>query len=198
VNYLEGIEVIQKYTNGSSVEPILQYISEVPHDEEAFSDALEAIGAINRYPNSFVGLLSFMSFLLGQKSKISTLYEKTLAKYEALNSLATKRKLGEEELKIKKTLTDFILKIEKSFEIQDLADESIVKELNRFCSEVNLHGVTENEVKLLKIPSKTQALIEPHLDKNRENFYQYKKLKNSLERLVRIADYILQDSLKTS
>ncbi len=78
--------------------------------------------------------------------------------------------------------------------MQDITDESLVKELNRFVSEANLYGVTDNEIKTLKISSKTVALIETHLDKQRENFYQYKKLKGIMERLVRISDYILGES----
>lgn len=194
MNYLEGIEVIQKYTSGSSVEPVLKFIMTVPHNEEAFANALDEIGGINRYPDTFVGLLSFISFNLGQKAKMNQLYETALEKYESLNQVTSKKRPTEEEAKIKRTLTDFILKIEKVFEIQDLTDESLVKELNRFVSEANLYGVTENEIKNLKLASKTVALIEPHLDKQRENYYQYKKLGTILTRLIRIADYILDEA----
>lgn len=194
MNYLEGIEIIQKYTAGSSVEPVLNFIRTVPYDEVGFANALEELGGINKYPDNFVGLLSFLSFILGQKAKVNSLYETSLDKYEALNQITSKRKPTEEEAKIKKTLTDFILKVEKVFEIQDITDESLVKELNRFVSEANLYGVTDNEIKTLKISSKTVALIESHLDKQRENFYQYKKLKSILERLIRIADFILGEA----
>jgi hypothetical protein len=194
MNYLEGIEIIQKYTSGSSVEPVLAFIKTVPHDEAGFSRVLDEIGGINRYPDTLVGLLSFISFILGQKEKVNLLYDQALDRYEQLNQVTSKRKPNEEEAKIKKTLTDFILKVEKVFEIQDLTDESLVKELNRFVSEANLYGITENEVKNLKIATKTVALVESHLDKHRENYYQYKKLKSVFERLIRIADYILADS----
>ncbi|TGL90605.1 hypothetical protein EHQ68_04035 [Leptospira congkakensis] len=194
MNYLEGIEVIQKYTSGSSVEPVLKFIMTIPHNEEGFANALDEIGGINRYPDTFVGLLSFISFILGQKSKMSQLYETALERYESLNQVTSKRRPTEEESKIKRTLTDFILKIEKVFEIQDLTDESLVKELNRFVSEANLYGVTENEIKNLKVSSKTVALVEPHLDKQRENYYQYKKLVGVTTRLIRIADYILEEA----
>ncbi|TGN18475.1 hypothetical protein [Leptospira idonii] len=193
MNYLEGVEIIQKYTAGSSVEPILDFIREVPHDEAGFSNALDEIGGINKYPDTLVGLFSYMSFILGQKAKVNDLYEKSLDRYEILNQLTSKRRPTEEEAKIKKTLTDFILKVEKVFEIQDLTDESLVKELNRFVSEANLYGVTENEIKTLKISSKTVALIEAHLDKHRESYYQYKKFREILERLIRIADYIIAE-----
>ncbi|EKJ85137.1 hypothetical protein LEP1GSC017_3364 [Leptospira meyeri serovar Hardjo str. Went 5] len=166
----------------------------IPHNEEAFANALDEIGGINRYPDTFVGLLSFISFILGQKSKMSQLYETALERYESLNQVTSKRRPTEEESKIKRTLTDFILKIEKVFEIQDLTDESLVKELNRFVSEANLYGVTENEIKNLKVSSKTVALVEPHLDKQRENYYQYKKLGGVMTRLIRIADYILEEA----
>ncbi|MCZ8155827.1 MAG: hypothetical protein O9264_06895 [Leptospira sp.] len=194
MNYLEGIEIIQKYTSGSSVEPVLDFIRNVPHDEVGFSNALDEIGGINRYPDHLIGLLSFMSFILSQKKKVNDLYEQALDRYELLNQLTAKRKPTEEEAKIKKTLTDFILKVEKVFEIQDLTDESLVKELNRFVSEANLYGITENEVKNLKIAAKTVALVESHLDKHRENYYQYKKLKAVFERLIRIADFIIADA----
>lgn len=194
MNYLEGIEIIQKYTSGSSVEPVLDFIRNVPHDEAGFSNALDEIGGINRYPDHLIGLLSFMSFILSQKKKVNDLYEQALDRYELLNQLTAKRKPTEEEAKIKKTLTDFILKVEKVFEIQDLTDESLVKELNRFVSEANLYGITENEVKNLKIAAKTVALVESHLDKHRENYYQYKKLKAVFERLIRIADFIIADA----
>ncbi len=198
MNYLEGIEIIQKYTAGTSAEPVLEYIAEVPFDGEGFADSLDAIGGTNRYPDTFIGLLSFMSFMLDQKKFINGLYEQALSRYEELSAITAKRKPNEEEAKIKKTITDFILKIEKDFEIQGLADESLVKELNRFAFEVNLLGVTENEVRQMRLPSKTVALVEPHLDKNRECFYEYKKLKDTMQRLIRIADYILEDSKKTA
>jgi len=194
VNYLEGVEIIQKYTAGSSIEPVLEFIRQVPHDEEGFSNALDEIGGISKYPDTFVGLLSFLSFILGQRFKMNHLYETALEKYESLNQTTAKRKPTEEEAKIKRTLTDFILKVEKVFEVQDITDESLVKELNRFVSEANLYGVTDNEIKTLKISSKTVALIESHLDKQRENYYQYKKLRGIMERLVRISDYILGES----
>ncbi|TGL57356.1 hypothetical protein EHQ58_13760 [Leptospira ognonensis] len=194
MSYLEGIETIQKYTSGSSVEPVLEFIRNVNHDEAGFSQALDEIGGINRYPDTLLGLLSFMSFILGQKKRVNDLYEQALDRYEKLNQETAKRRPTEEEAKIKKTLTDFILKVEKVFEIQDLTDESLVKELNRFVSEANLYGITENEVKNLKLATKTIALIESHLDKHRENYYQYKKLRSIFERLIRISDYILADA----
>lgn len=194
MNYLEGVEIIQKYTAGSSVEPVLQFITKVPFREDVFSVALEEVGATNRYPDTFVGLLSFLSFILAEKKRMTHLYEIALEKYESLNQVTSKRKPTEEEGKIKKHLTDFILRIEKVFEVQDLTDESLVKELNRFVSEANLYGITENEIKTLKLTSKTVALVEPHLDKERENFYQYKKLSSTLERLIRISDYILEEA----
>jgi ATP-dependent Lon protease len=193
MNYLEGIETIQKYTSGSSVEPVLDFIKHVPHDEEGFARVLDEIGGINKYPDTLVGLLSYMSFILSQKKKVNDLYEQSLDRYEQLNQATAKRRPTDEEAKIKKTLTDFILKVEKVFEIQDFTDESLVKELNRFVSEANLYGITENEVKNLKLATKTVALIESHLDKHRENYYQYKKLKSIFERLIRISDYILAD-----
>ncbi len=194
MNYLEGIETIQKYTSGSSVEPVLEFIRNFPYDEEGFSRALDEIGGINKYPDTLLGLLSFISFILGQKQKVNDLYELALDRYEKLNQETSKRKPTEEEAKIKKTLTDFILKVEKVFEVQDLTDESLVKELNRFVSEANLYGITENEIKNLKLATKTVALVEAHLDKHRENYYQYKKLRSIFERLIRISDYILADA----
>ncbi|GBF49004.1 hypothetical protein LPTSP4_05110 [Leptospira ryugenii] len=194
MNYLEGIEIIQKYTAGSSVEPVLQFVSSVPYDGDGFARALDEIGGINRYPDTFVGLLSFLSFLLAEKKIVSDLYESALERYDRLNQHTSKRKPTEEEAKIKRTLTDFILKVEKVFEVQDLTDESLVKELNRFVSESNLYGITENEVKNLKLSTKTVALVESHLDKLRESYYQYKKLRSIMERLIRIADYILEDA----
>jgi hypothetical protein len=194
MNYLEGIEAIQKYTSGSSVEPVLDFIKNIVHDEEGFSRALDEIGGINKYPDTLIGLLSFMSFILGQKKIVNDLYEQALDRYEQLSHATAKRKPTDEEAKIKKTLTDFILKVEKVFEVQDLSDESLVKELNRFVSEANLSGLTENEGKNLKLSTKTVALIESHLDKHRENYYQYKKLRTIFERLIRISDYILADA----
>ncbi|TGN08207.1 hypothetical protein [Leptospira ilyithenensis] len=194
MNYLDGVEIIRKYTAGSSVEPVLDFIQLVPHDEEGFANALDEIGSTNKYPDTLVGLLSFISFILAHKAKVNDLYENALDRYEVLSQMTTKRKPNDEEAKIKRTLTDFILKIEKVFEIQDLTDESLVKELNRFVSEANLYGITENEIKTMKISSKTVALVEAHLDKHRENYYQYKKFKAIMIRLIRIADYIIAEA----
>jgi DUF1009 family protein len=108
--------------------------------------------------------------------------------------LTTKRRATDEENKIKQTLTDYILKIEKLYEINDLSDESVVKELYRFVNESGLENMTENELEKYIVSSKTMTLLEPHLDRLREIYLGYDKLIDPTTRLVNIADYILEDA----
>jgi hypothetical protein len=197
MNYSEGIERIRAYTAGGSILPVLEFIHSVqPPNSGGGQSILEEIGGRESYPETLKGLLEFLSHILRKRKTISILYDKSMERYQTFAELTSRRRSTDEESKIKKTLTDFILRLEKLFEINDLTDESIVKELNRFVNESNLYSLTESEMERMMISSKTMTLLEPHLDRLREIYFGYEKLMDSFHRLVRISDYILEESQK--
>jgi len=196
VTFQEGIARILNYTPGGSLQAVLEFIEEAYKNQNSSTDFLEQVGVFRKYPNSLEGILLYLGSVLKKRKSITELYEKCLEKYESVSECTSGRSSTEDEAKIKETLTDFILRVEKNFEVNDLTDESIIKELNRFVHEVNAASLTEGELKRLAVSSKTMTLLEPHLDKLREIYYGYDKLMDPLTRLIRISDYILEESSK--
>jgi hypothetical protein len=193
MTYQEGIDQIQNYTAGGSISQVLNFFHSVHSSHENPNQFLDEIGASDRYPDSLEGLILYVGSILQKRRQISVLYEKAMDRYQQVSELTAKRRATDDEGRIKENLTDFILKAEKLFELNDLTDESVVKELNRFTNESNLMNLTEGELQKMIVSSKTMTLLEPHMDKLREIYYGYEKLFDPLRRLVRIADYILED-----
>ncbi|MCC5815928.1 MAG: hypothetical protein JJT78_14335 [Leptospira sp.] len=193
MTYQEGIEQIQNYTAGGSISQVLNFFHSVHSSHENPNQFLDEIGASDSYPDSLEGLILYIGSILQKRRQISVLYEKAMDRYQQVSELTAKRRATDDEGRIKENLTDFILKAEKLFELNDLTDESIVKELNRFTNESNLMNLTEGELQKMIVSSKTMTLLEPHMDKLREIYYGYEKLFDPLSRLIRIADYILED-----
>ncbi|WCL47871.1 hypothetical protein [Leptospira sp. GIMC2001] len=196
IQYRAGIDLIQAYTQGGSLEGILQFISDLPETEIAGKGFLDEVGIMEKYPDDLKGLLEFLAQILKERKYVSNLYNQAMDRYEKLGDLTAHRRPTDDEAKIKQTLTDYILKLEKIFEINDLTDEGIIKELNRFVAEEHLEALTDSELEKLVISNKTTTLLEPHLDKHRETFYGYQKLRDPFQRLIRISDLIIEEVTK--
>jgi hypothetical protein len=194
LGYRDGIELLRNYTTGASISPILEFIYSVHLENDASLSPLDEIGVRDKYPDQLRALLEFLGSIIHRRKGITVLYEKAIQRYQTISELTTKRRATDEENKIKQTLTDYILKIEKLYEINDLSDESVVKELYRFVNESGLENMTENELEKYIVSSKTMTLLEPHLDRLREIYLGYDKLIDPTTRLVNIADYILEDA----
>jgi hypothetical protein len=190
----EGLEVINGYGQGNTpLDKVLDYISTVEFNEKEFAESLEEIGSMKKYPEVYSKMLSFYSFLLGKKKAVGNLYEQAMVKYKEIDTLIQNKRPTDDEVKIKKFLNDYIIKLEKIFESNGMTDEAFVKEISRFISESNVIGLTESEVQTTRFTTKHQTLMEPHLDKLRDFYYQYHKIEDLLGRLVRIAGYILEE-----
>lgn len=196
MTYKEGIERILAYTAGASIAPVLNFILSVHTAIGDSEHELDEVGISDHYPDKLEGLIYFLGSIIKKRNSITELYDKAMDRYQQVSELTGSRRPTDDESKIKETLTDYILKVEKLYEVNDLTDESIIKELNRFANESSLENLTEGELIKTIVSSKTMTLVEPHLDRLREIYYGYDKLLDPLSRLIRIADYIIEEAKK--
>ncbi|NCN10760.1 MAG: hypothetical protein GW938_13040 [Leptospira sp.] len=193
MNLSEGIEKIRQFTSAASMAPALAFLESLSNQAQN-KTFLDEVGSAQKYPDVFLDVLFFLNFILRKRLEVNGSYEKCLEKYQTLNQISSKRRTVGEEAKIKETLTDFILRVEKLFEQNDITDEGVFKELSRFIEENNIANLTENELTTVQMTSKATALLEPHFDKLREVYFGYEKLTDPLKRLISIADLILEES----
>lgn len=193
MTYQEGIEHILNYTAGASIGPVLDFIRSLHSLHKDTVPDLDEIGMTNQYPDSLEAMLLYLGIIIHRRAIITQLYEKSMDRYQQVSTMTGNRRPTDDEARIKEFLTDYILKVEKLYEVNDLTDESIVKELNRFAVESNLANLTESELQKTIISSKTMTLLEPHLDRLREIYYGYDKLLDPVSRLIRIADFVLEE-----
>lgn len=118
-----------------------------------------------------------------------------MSKYGTINSLTAKRKPTDDEARIKQVLTDYILKIESFFEKNDIGDEALIKEINRFLNELeSLNLLNEDNLPALMLSSKAISLIQPPMEKLVSCYEDYDKVEAILKRLIRIAEMIIEDA----
>lgn len=194
MNLAEGVELLRSYSNGSSTAPFLEFIDSLDIDTNEVREKLGEVGSSVKYTDSFLGVLSLFHLFTRERKSISALYDRAIQTYDLLTKATATQKPTSDQSKLKKMLTDYILKVEKLFEAQDLSDESLILELSRFINEVNQPSMDETEIRQLRINSRVTPLIEPHLDKHREVYFIYLKLQDSLKRLVRIGDMIMEET----
>ncbi|GBF37468.1 hypothetical protein [Leptospira johnsonii] len=143
----------------------------------------------------FRSVVALVRLIQQYRQSVGHSYEEAMARYSKVNNLTAKRKANEEEVRLKQTLTDYILKIESNFEKNDRADESIVKEITRFFDSLeSAEKLSESNISSLNLSPKSVAQIGPILEKYEECYQEYSKLKPVLGRLIRIADYIIEDA----
>ncbi len=195
--YLQTLNLIAGINTGETTTKILQSISEIEEDITLKDPILVEMDKSRIFPDAFMKIITLLKFIQTEKEEINGYYETSMEKYEEINQLTSKGRPTDDEAKIKKTLTDYILKIESIYEIHFKADESILKELNKHMTELNIKsGNVSKELLNHKISSRSSQNIQPFLISLLEAYSQYHKNKNILKRLVKIAGYIIEDAQK--
>ncbi|EMI72592.1 hypothetical protein MAL08_09845 [Leptospira noguchii] len=194
-NYLAVIHELANYSPGSSTDRILECLSVLPaHDEESRASILETSEGKN-LPNRLVGIIKIFRIIHSKRQEVHSFYETAMSKYGTINSLTAKRKPTDDEARIKQVLTDYILKIESFFEKNDIGDEALIKEINRFLNELeSLNLLNEDNVSALMLSSKAISLIQPPMEKLVSCYEDYDKVEMILKRLIRIAEMIVEDA----
>ncbi|OOV47815.1 hypothetical protein B1J93_00640 [Leptospira kirschneri serovar Pomona] len=189
------IHELASYSPGSSTGRILECLSVLPaHDEESRTSILETNEGKN-FPNRLVGIIKIFRIIHSKRQEVNSFYEIAMSKYATINSLTAKRKPTDDEARIKQVLTDYILKIESFFEKNDIGDEALIKEINRFLNELeSLNLLNEDNLPALMLSSKAISLIQPPMEKLVSCYEDYDKVEAILKRLIRIAEMIIEDA----
>ncbi|EMY12694.1 hypothetical protein LEP1GSC043_3363 [Leptospira weilii str. Ecochallenge] len=194
-NYLAVIQELASYSSGStSTSRILERLSVLPvHDQESRASILETSEGKN-LPDRLVEIIKLFRIIHSKRQEIYSFYETAISKYGIINTL-TAKKPTDDEARIKQILTDYILKIESFFEKNDIGDEALIKEINRFLNELeSLNLLNEDNLTALILSSKAISLIQPPMEKLVSCYQDYDKIEVILKRLIRIAEMIIEDA----
>ncbi|EKO31931.1 hypothetical protein QMM42_04265 [Leptospira santarosai] len=193
-NYLAVIQELANYSSGSTSR-ILDRLSVLPaHDQESRASILETSEGKN-LPDRLVEIIKLFRIIHSKRQEVHSFYETAISKYGTINSLTAKRKPTDDEARIKQILTDYILRIESFFEKNDIGDEALIKEINRFLSELeSLNLLNEDNLSSLILSSKAVSLIQPPMEKLVSCYEDYDKIEVILKRLIRIAEMIIEDA----
>jgi hypothetical protein len=195
--YLQTLNLIAGLNMGESTSGVINSLETIDEDLSLKHAILTEMSKSMIFPDAFMKIITLMKFIQSEKNEINGYYEESMEKYEEINQLTSKGRPSDDEAKIKKTLTDFILKIESIYEIQLKADEGILKELNRHMNELNLKpGSISKEHLNHKISTRYAQSIQPFIVSLLDAYSQYNKNKNIVKRLVKIAGYIIEDAQK--
>jgi len=194
--YSDCLNFIVSLEPNDSISGILKKISEIREDTSLRDAILTEMDKTRVFPDTLMRVLIFLKFILVERENVNTLYEESIATYNAINQLTEKRKSTDDEVKIKKTLTDFILKTEALFESNDREDEGAIREMTKFMKESNLFGSSGKEYLNLKISPAYFSQVQPHMEKLIQDYFEYKKNASVLKRLIRISRFIIEDAKK--
>ncbi|EMO64444.1 hypothetical protein LEP1GSC133_3864 [Leptospira borgpetersenii serovar Pomona str. 200901868] len=194
-NYLTVIQELANYSSTSDTSRILERLSVLQvHDQDSRTAVLEASEGKN-LPDRLVEIIKLFRIIHSKRQEIHSFYENAISKYGTINTLTAKRKPTDDEARIKQILTDYILKIESFFEKNDIGDEALIKEINRFLNELeSLNLLNEDNLTALVLSSKAISLIQPPMEKLVSCYQDYDKIEVILKRLVRIAEMIIEDA----
>ncbi|MBE8362578.1 hypothetical protein [Leptospira borgpetersenii] len=194
-NYLTVIQELANYSSTSDTSRILERLSVLQvHDQDSRTAVLEASEGKN-LPDRLVEIIKLFRIIHSKRQEIHSFYETAISKYGTINTLTAKRKPTDDEARIKQILTDYILKIESFFEKNDIGDEALIKEINRFLNELeSLNLLNEDNLTALVLSSKAVSLIQPPMEKLVSCYQDYDKIEVILKRLVRIAEMIIEDA----
>ncbi|AXX15789.1 MULTISPECIES: hypothetical protein [Leptospira] len=194
-NYLAVIQELANYSSTSDTSRILERLSVLQiHDQDSRTAVLETSEGKN-LPDRLVEIIKLFRIIHSKRQEIHSFYENAISKYGTINTLTAKRKPTDDEARIKQILTDYILKIESFFEKNDIGDEALIKEINRFLNELeSLNLLNENNLTALVLSSKAISLIQPPMEKLVSCYQDYDKIEVILKRLVRIAEMIIEDA----
>ncbi|AYV54214.1 hypothetical protein [Leptospira kmetyi] len=193
--YLAVVKELASYSSGSSTSRILDRLSVLPaHDQESRTAILETSEGKN-LPDRLVGIIKLFRIIHSKRQEVHSFYEVAMSRYGTINSLTAKRRPTDDEARIKQVLTDYILKIESFFEKNDIGDEALIKEINRFLTELeSLNLLNEDNLAALILSSKAISLIQPPMEKLISCYGDYEKVEPILKRLIRISEMIIEDA----
>jgi competence protein ComGF len=196
-SYIHVLNLIAGISQNDSISGVQFAVSQISEDLKHKDAILIEMDKSRIFPDAFMNILTLLRFIQSEKEEINQHYEDSINRYETINKLTSRGRPTEDEAKIKKTLTDFILKIEFLYESHFKAEEGIIKELSRHMGEMNIKGGAINkELLSYKISSRSVGQIQPHIISLLDVYFQYKKNKGIMKRLVRIAGYIIEDAEK--
>lgn len=197
-DFTQCLDLIRSIAGEASNENVLISIESVAPDLVSVDSILYKIKELKSYPDTIFGILLLLNGMIHKKKEISKLYEGCMDKYNQINSNIAKNKTikpSDEEIKIKGTLSDFIIKIESFFESHDRADENMLKGLGNYMNESNLHGKTDIEILYMNLPAYLISSIISSLDAYAELANFYAENMEILQRLINIANLILAESV---
>ncbi|HMV78291.1 MAG TPA: hypothetical protein PK453_10945 [Leptospiraceae bacterium] len=196
-SYLQALNIISSLTQTDSISAAQEAIGKIPEDLKLKDAILIEMDKSRIFPDSFMKIVTLLRYIQSEKEEINLSYEDAISRYDTINKLTSKGRPTEDEAKIKKTLTDFILKIESFYEAHFKADEGVVKELARHMAEIGIRpGGIDRDLLNYKITARSANQVQPHIVGLLDVYFQYKKNKGILRRLVRIANYIIEDAEK--
>ena len=196
-SYLQALNIISSLTQTDSISAAQEAIGKIPGDLKLKDAILIEMDKSRIFPDSFMKIVTLLRYIQSEKEEINLSYEDAISRYDTINKLTSKGRPTEDEAKIKKTLTDFILKIESFYETHFKADEGVVKELARHMAEIGIRpGGIDRDLLNYKITARSANQVQPHIVGLLDVYFQYKKNKGILRRLVRIANYIIEDAEK--
>ncbi|MCB1177338.1 MAG: hypothetical protein KDK36_07145 [Leptospiraceae bacterium] len=195
--YINTLNLVAGVAQNDSVTHVLESITQIEEDLKLKDAILIEMDKSRIFPDAFMKIITLLKFIQSEKEEINAHYEEAIERYDTINKLTSKGRPTEDEAKIRKTLTDFILKIESLYETHFKADEGIIKELARHMNELNIRerGI-DKDLLNYKISSRVAAQIQQHINSILETYFQYKKNKGIMKRLVKISNYIIEDAEK--
>jgi hypothetical protein len=195
--YIQTLNLVAAINQNESVTTVIASLTNIDEDLKYKDAILIEMDKSRIFPDAFMKIVTLMKFIQSEKEEINVSYEEAMERYETINKLTSKGRPTEDEAKIKKTLTDFILKIESLYEGHFKADEAIIKELARHMNELNIReGSIDKELLNYKVSSRVSQQIQQHIVALLDSYFQYKKNKGILKRLVKISNYIIEDAEK--
>jgi hypothetical protein len=198
--YIIALNEILALTQTDSLSKVLEEIGKIPEDTQYKDAILTEMTKTSVYPDTLMKLVTMLLYLYKERKEVYKIYEMAMERYETVRKYTQKGKPTEDEQKITKTLSDFILKIESIFEDHDKADEGVIREMNRHMNELSLKvGDLGIEHLNVKLSARSKSQIQMHLVNMLDKVYlQYKKNVGILKRLIKISNYIIEDAEKKS
>ena len=194
--YLNVLNEIAVMNPNDSVAQIIEHINLIPENLQYKSAILLELEKTRIFPEALMKIFTFVLYIQSEREEINKLYEESMERYETINKLTAKTRSTEDESKIKKTLTDFILKIESFFETHDKAIEATIREVNRHLVEQNIQSPLDKELLFYKISARSFTQLQPNLVTLLEVYFNYIHNKNIIRRLIKISNFIIEDAQK--
>ena len=185
------LDLIRSYSIGVTINQVLAELEkEIPDDNTGVEMSRQII-VMKQYPETVHSAITLIAAAIAGRQKITGLYEGCMDKYAKLSSLNNPSP-SEDEIQIKSTLSNIILKIESFFESNDRADENIIKNLHTFLNESNLHGKTDSEIYYMNVAQYTINNIITSFEDIAGLIDSYHYYEEILQRLLNISNLILE------